>query len=289
MTGLAISPEALSAYLQNVVDGRSMREIARPIGCEPSTVMRRIAKCEELREHPEWEALLLALEKERLTATPPADDEITRATILKALGLTADQVASEFASVIHILRRSDGLLLAGDMPSAAATASGETKGTLRRVVALAALAFGWLSPIGSAGGRVRQFKATEAAIECAGLEVPCTVPVSPRAPRAKLPALVRSSPIEALYRTKQDLITVSHLRLAREFQMVYFARQNMTADAYRAIERCIPPRMLTALEEVCGKGTGFEALERMMRLPARSGKAVVAMALEALDHAGLAS
>lgn len=285
MTGLAIAPKALSSYLQNVVDGRSMREIAAPEGCEPSTVLRRIRKVEELRDHPEWEKLLAALEESRTNASAPAEPAVSRATILAALGLTAEQTASEFAATLHVLSRSDGLLLAGDMPAAAVTAAGETKTSLRRDVVLAALAFGWLTPIGPTGGKVRQFKSTDTAIECVRAEIAAHPAPSPER-RAFLPAPVqRSTPIEALLRQKQDLITLDHLRTARDFQMIYLAREAATADAYAAIMQSLPPRLLTALEEVCGKGTGFEALERKMKLPARSGKAVVAVALEVLAHA----
>lgn len=286
---LAVSPLALAAYLQNVVDGRPMREIARDFACEPSTILRRIRKCEELRDHPEWESILSALEEHRAEADAPPRGLPERRTVLAALGLTAGQARGSFAKELHILRHPSALVLVGEAPRAAITESGEVKGNMPRAVVLAALAFGWLAPHGGSAGRVRKFRITEAAIEA--IYEPQMLPPAEgeEKPRGAAKYGPMPNPIEALLRRNQDLITVDHLRTAQRFQLVYLHRESTTADTYAEIARALPPRLLMALDEVCGKGTGFEALEGKMKLPARSAKAIVALALEAVAHTGVAA
>jgi hypothetical protein len=290
-TALAIAPEALAAYLQNVVDGRPMRDIARAAGCNASTILRRIRRCEELREHPEWDAVLSALESARQRSTDPARTPVTRAGVLAALGLSAAQVASDFAGRMHILSRPDAALLAGDLPQVAIVAGGETRATMRRDVTLAALAFGWIKPAGPGTGRVRRFIATDDAIESVRHDLaPDPEPDSRSGPQRRLMRYSRQpSPLEAMLGRKQNTINADHLRIAQEFQAIYCARETVAADAWCAVVAAMAPRLLTALEDVCGEGTGLEALEQKLRIPQRSGKAVVALALEAFAHAGAAA
>lgn len=98
------------------------------------------------------------------------------------------------------------------------------------------------------------------------------------------------SPIVILMRRKgQRLVTADHLRAAQAFEVIYNTRQGFNAGTYAAICKALPPRLVQVLDEVCGKRTGLEALEARMKLPARSGKAVLAMALDAFMHAGVAA
>jgi hypothetical protein len=192
---------------------------------------------------------------------------------------------------MQLLRQPSAMVLAGDAPRAAITVDGEVKGSLARPVVLAAIAFGWLEPVGAGGGRVRKFRAGATAIEAA--YQPQMMP--PEVDGADSPARRQykfghaPNPIEALLRREQDLMTVEHLRIAHRFQLVYLHRETATAEDYAAIARAVPPRLLRVLDEVCGRGTGFQTLERKMKLPARSAKAIVALALEAVDHAGVAA
>lgn len=281
---LAVSPNILAAYFLNILDGKSMREIGRLQDCQASTVLRRIRKCEDLREHPEWDALFTALEDHQEDTRQSLSAHQSRETILAALKLNADHLAKEFAPQLQLLQQADSLLLVGDMPSAAVTVSGAVQGKMRRSVALAGLAFGWLVPVGAITGKVRQFKPTPGAIECTGRDFTATS--SPRSKRSSSAQAWRSSSLEVLHRQNPGLITADHMRIARHFQMFYLGRQDVMADVYSLVRQRLEPRLLTALEEVCGKSTGLEALETMLKLPARSGKAVVALALETLDHTG---
>ncbi len=283
-TSLAVSPNILAAYFLNILDGKSMREIGRLQDCQASTVLRRIRKCEDLREHPEWDALFTALEDHQEDTGQSLSAHLTRETILAALKLNAADIAKEFPPQLQLLQQADSLLLVGDMPSAAVTISGAVQGKMRRTVALAGLAFGWLAPVGAITGKVRQFKPTPSAIECTGRDFVSTS--SQRSKRSSSAQAWRSSTLDILHRQNPGLITVEHMRIAREFQMNYLGRQDVTADVYSVVRQRLAPRLLSALEEVCGKSTGLEALETMLKIPAKSGKAVVALALETLDHTG---
>ena len=286
-TSLAVSPNILAAYFLNILDGKSMREIGRLQNCQASTVLRRIRKCEDLREHPEWDALLSALEDHQEDTGRPLSAQLSRETILAALKLNAADLAKEFLPQLQLLQQADSLLLVGDMPSAAVTVAGAVRGKIGRAVALAGLAFGWLVPVGAITGKVRQFKPTPSAIECTGRDFVSTS--SKRTKRSSSAQAWRSSSLDILHRQNPGLITANHMRIARDFQMIYLGSQDVTADVYSVVRQRLAPRLLTALEEVCGKSTGLEALETMLKIPARSGKAVVALALETLDHTGALS
>lgn len=284
---LAVSPNVLAAYFLNILDGKSMREIGKLQDCQASTVLRRIRKCEDLREHQEWDALFTALEDHQENTRQSVSAQLSRETVLAALKLDAANLAKEFAPQILLLQQADSLLLVGEMPSAAVMVAGEVRGKMRRSVALAGLAFGWLVPVGAISGKVRQFKPTPSAIECTGRDFVSTSPR--RSKRSSSAQAWRSSPLEMLHRLNHGLITADHLRIARDFQMIYLGRQDVTADVYSVVRQSLAPRLLNALEEVCGKSTGFEAMEEALKIPARSGKAVVALALETLDHTGALS
>ncbi len=124
-TSLAVSPNILAAYFLNILDGKSMREIGRLQNCQASTVLRRIRKCEDLREHPEWDALLSALEDHQENTGQSVSAHLTRETILAALKLNAADIAKEFPPQLQLLQQADSLLLVGDMLSAAVTVAGE--------------------------------------------------------------------------------------------------------------------------------------------------------------------
>ncbi|WP_122073059.1 DUF6456 domain-containing protein [Pseudophaeobacter sp. EL27] len=283
-SSLAVSPNALAAYFLNILEGKSMREIGRLQDCQASTVLRRIRRCEDLREHPEWDALFTALENHQEDTRQSLSAHLSRETVLAALKLNAAHLAKEFSPQLQLLQQADSLLLIGDMPGGAVTVAGEVRGKMRRSVALAGLAFGWLVPVGVITGKVRQFKPTPSAIECTGRDFTATC--SHPTKRSSSAQAWRSSSLEVLHRQNPGLITADHMRIARDFQMIYLGRQDVTGDVYSVVRQRLAPRLLTALEEVCGKSTGLEALETMLKIPARSGKAVVALALETLDHTG---
>jgi len=289
MSGLAIAPEAISAYLQNVVDGCSMRKIARAMKCEASTALRRIRVCEELREHREWDALFTALEVHHEAEDTPHLELLNRGSICTALGITARHVGIEFAAHMDALVKPGSMVLAGDMTHVAVLEAAKTMPrTMARAVMLAALAFGWITPIGDGARRVRKFTLTDAALETMSASQRRALIEAPKGKSRKRYSPPRS-PLEMVLSRSQDLITPDHLHAAQSFQLTYITRETATAGEYRAITKALPQRLLTALVEVCGEGTGLEAMERKMGLPSRSGKAVVAIALEVLSHANRAA
>lgn len=284
MNGLAISRDALSSYLQNILQGRSMRQIATPLGCPPSTVLRRIRRVEDLRDIPEWERVLSALEDHLSTVEDPDFASIDRRTILTALRLTAKQVEREFRDIIAPMSIPDCFLLAGDMPTAAVMLDGEVKGTLPHVVLMASLAFGWLTPLQTGSPRLRRFKLTDAAMECTMGD--CLEPTAPNEARVRAAAHIsKQSALEVLRKRDNGLVTDDHLHTAKTFQMAYLLRGSCALDTYQALTGHVPPRLLGILEEICGKGTGFEAAEQKLKLPARSAKVLAVAALEVFSHA----
>lgn len=281
-TSLAVSPNILAAYFLNILDGKSMREIGRLQDCQASTVLRRIRKCEDLREHPEWNTLFTALEDHQEDTGRSISAHLSRETILAALKLNAADIAKEFPPQLQLLQQAESLLLVGGMPSAAVTVSGAVRGKMRRSVALTGLAFGWLVPVGAITGKVRQFKPTPSAIECTGRDFVSTS--AQRSKRSSSTQAWRSSSLEVLHRQNPGLVTANHMRIARDSKMIYLGQHDVTRDVYSVVRQRLAPRLLTALEEVCGKSTGLETLETLLKIPARYGKAVVALALETLDH-----
>lgn len=140
-TSLAVSPNILAAYFLNILDGKSMREIGRLQNCQASTVLRRIRKCEDLREHPEWDALFTVLEHHQEDTGQSLSVHLTRETILAALNLGAAELAKEFLPQLQLLQQVDSLLLVGDMPSSAVTIDRALRGLRRTPAAL----WAWLS------------------------------------------------------------------------------------------------------------------------------------------------
>jgi len=116
-TSLAVSPNVLAAYFLNILDGKSMREIGRLQDCQASTVLRRIRKCEDLREHPEWDALFTALEDHQEDTRQSLFAQLSRETILAALKLDADDLAKELPPQLQLLQQADSPLAPNALPS----------------------------------------------------------------------------------------------------------------------------------------------------------------------------
>lgn len=274
MSELAIPALTLNAYLQNVVCARPMDQIAEALKCHKSTVSRRITHCESLRDHPEWAAVLNALEDS--LETWPETALPTRRHILAALDLTAEEVRRQIRGHLTLLRAPGTEVLAGDMPMAVIL-QGDHKIRIDKDILLAALAFGWITPKDQGRGQVRKFEITPSA-----LEVQDSEPAPPDQPSPRIRYGRAVGPVEAAVRwRKQHILTETHLRAAQDLEIVHATRDGVNAERWRALTQALPPRLVTALEEVCGKHTRFEALEARMGLPARSAKLLVAVALEA--------
>ncbi|MQQ09089.1 hypothetical protein GFB49_11540 [Epibacterium sp. SM1979] len=245
-----------------------MRQIAAQDGCQPSTVLRRIRRVEDLRDIPEWDHILSAVEDHLGTEQSPDFSKIDRQTVLTALNLTARRVEREFKGAFEALADLDCFLLCGDFPKAAVIHGEKTVGSMPRVVLLAALAFGWLTLLAGSTDKMRCYKPTTAAPGCTQM----------------LAQIPQFSALEVLHKRNPELVTIEHLSTGKSFQVAYLMRGATTGETYRKTTAHIPPRLLCILEEVCGKGAGFEAVERKMNLPARSAKVLAVAALEVFAH-----
>ncbi len=65
--------QAIADYLRHVINGVSMRKIARENGVHASTVLRRIRVVEDAREEPGFDQWLTDLEQSKRTETPAQD------------------------------------------------------------------------------------------------------------------------------------------------------------------------------------------------------------------------
>ncbi|MEL7167622.1 MAG: DUF6456 domain-containing protein [Pseudomonadota bacterium] len=279
MNALAIPPLELVAYLQNVVDGRTMESTAQEFGCPRSTILRRIRRVEDKRDHPEWDAIIGALEEHRRSLRAPPQGLPGTKILQDALGVSMSVAQAEFEAHLPVLCQNEASLLIGDMPFAAVTDGAEPRGKLARNVMLFALAFGWVEPFGDQTGKVRQFRATKKAL---GVERQTAPFRSGFGDGAFLNGLAS---IENDIRRKKPTLTGEHLKAAQDFQSIFFTRETLTADTYRSLQAAVIPRLFDVLVEVCGLGTRFEELERKMGFPARSAKVIVALALESMNRA----
>ncbi len=293
MTQLFLSPFALQAYFENVLFGKTMRAIAKIQSCNASTVLNRIRKVEDARDVPELDDLIARIEAYISGQPIPPRGPMLRETVLAALGVNPRELAQSITKVIPVLSRSDAVVLSGDAPRAAIFSQDIARESLLREVFLAAVAFGWLVVTGPTDRRVRRFKLTLRAEEATVFLNSNAGELVKEAPKEKPARRMRMhcvGPLEAcVRRTAQSLITEQHIQIKERFQALYLGRNSVDPGAYEAIRKALPPRMMNVLEEVCGKSTGFEAVEKGMEIPARSAKVLVAAALETLEHAGLLS
>ncbi|PYG32399.1 DUF6456 domain-containing protein [Pelagimonas varians] len=294
MKHLFLSPYALQAYFENVLFGQSMRAIGTAQGCAPSNVLRsRIRVVENARDVPEFDDLIQRLETFILSQPMPPRGPVSRELVLRALGLDARKFSVTIAKVIPVLSKSDAIVLSGDAPRAAILAKNVAGESLSREEFLAAVAFGWLEVAGPTDRRIRRFKLTlraeEATVSLDSVKGLLANEKPQERPARKM-GWSHSCPLEACSRRSgQTLITDKHVKTKGRFQSIYLTRNAVDPGAYAAISDALPPRLMTVLEEVCGKNTGFEVVEKGMGIPARSAKVLVAAALETLDHAGLLS
>lgn len=289
-----VSPFALQAYFENVLFGKSMRDIGKLQGRNASTVLKRIRLVENARDIPEFDDLIGRIEAFIMGQSIPPRHPVSREFLLEVLGLDARALSVVMAKAIPALSRSDAVVLSGDAPRAAIYANGSSGESLSRKDFLAAVAFGWLEITGPTDRRVRRFKLTmraeEATISLDSVKGILSGEVLKEKPAARQMRWAQFCPLAScMQRSKQTLITDKHLKIKERFQSIYMIRNAVDPGAYEAIRAALPPRLMIILEEVCGKGTGFEEVEKGMEIPARSAKVLVAAALESLDHGGLLS
>lgn len=287
MSALGFPENCIDAYLGHVIEGQSLGFLAAKDGNHRSTQLRRVRRIEDLRDNPEWDSIVTQLVTYRRNRSVPSTDPVTRDTICAAFGVTLTELHAAFSATAQNLVCRGYFLAIGSLPKAAVIKDEVVILTVNRELALAALAVGWIMPDGK-GGKVRKYTATKAISEC--FSVPSFTRDEPRSPvgdvhRQTAFHLRRLTPLEFLLtRTSQGPITSDHIRLSQEFHQIYLMRDTAMAVAFSEIKQALPPRTLKILVEVCGKNTGFVAVEKEMELPARSAKAIIAFALDAYDH-----
>lgn len=290
MTGLAFPPRHLESYLAHIVDGRTLGDLARVDGGHRSTYMRRINRVEKLSDHPEWDALLTALRAARLRRDYPttADGEVTRETVAQALSLTCHQIRRDFYMPARRLSNRDAYLIIGEMPKAAVVLDNAPTISVGRELVLAALAFGWITPFGAPGLKVRRFKATQdiaevwdTALDAALGTGTISNEAAPEHPATAYSYSNRVTPLEQLFRRKdQTYVTPEHLQLDRQFHEIYLMRESGGGPEFQRLIQGIHPRVLEVLVEICGKRKGLEETEKRLGWPARSAKLAVIHALD---------
>lgn len=273
MSALAIPAATFTTYFANVIDGQGQREIARLEGVEPSTIHRRIVKCEGLRDCPEWDAIFDALAP-AYRAAPGSP--ITPNAVACALGLSCTDILDRFADCKPDLERRGSDLVCGAFEKAAIVVDGALVYTMAHKMALAFIAFGFVTMHGKPNGAVRRYRLT-----AKGRPVATSPDGQPTFASAPVP---NQMALTAYMRRGQSLVTPAHLASAQSYAELHSLRGGVTGDEYALITSKMPPRLVRVLDAVCGENEGFEAVEARENLPARSCKVLVVAALEVFSQ-----
>lgn len=255
----AVSPDAISAYLLHVGACCSQSSIAAARGVHRSSVHRAVLAVETLRDAPEWDAILTALQDaamQRVARLSLVDFRIEAAMRAVAGG---DAAAPVLAAAPALLARGAAVWVNPALPMALVSRpDGEKLDSLPRKVVLAGLLAGWFDLI-RPGPRLSMLRPAPAFL--ADLRQAMGF-----LPRTDLPALLRL-----------DLTpggTVAAHRFARAYRqspaLVDVIRGKMPRELYRPLEICI------------GQGAGLEEMERACALPAQAGRPLLAAALAVL-------
>lgn len=279
MTGLALPGEAIASYIAHVVDGRTLRECAAVEGVSPSTILRRVRRCELCRDLPEWEAIFGALEAAHARVARNYPLPPTRGLVAVALGTTEAAVHRECAAILSDLWAVGAVLVCGDTaPRAAVVNRGKPYGSISRAAVACALAFGWIEARPSPSGRLRCFAAAPAAVEAR------FAPGSSEALAARAHAPVSMLPVDVLARTSPEIFTADHVRLGVRFGDIFRDRDAARAEEWARVTAGLPDRHRSALEQFLIDGVGLASIEDRFGLVSRSGKVFLACILEALGH-----
>ncbi|RWR09729.1 DUF6456 domain-containing protein [Paenirhodobacter populi] len=291
---LAIAPLGLNFYLRHVVYGEEQREIARRSGVAASNVCRHVQRVEGLREDdasPEWREILDALEAHLVAgfeAFPSSG--VTVDMLLAALGETPEGMRAAFSEASAPAARAGAVIVSSaGMPYAAVMHHGKPAGRVPRPAVLAAVAVGFVRPVGTKG-RVRTFTVDRAAVRAGGAEPPSALvdPTGGEAPGVRGRNVApEEPPINRIHRKNPELVGREDLRTAQEFGLLWGMREAEMSSFYDRLRKTLAPRLFRILELVCGERVGLEVAEAEMGLPARSGKVLLSVALETARHSGV--
>jgi len=162
-------PKSAIHYLEHTVTGQSLREIARATGCHASTVMRRVRRCENLRDDPLVDGALdrLGARRPHIADAPFQSEGPLNMTANNAARITAEddpQMAgkalralrrmAESGAVMAVAKDMEKAVVVRDLPGGASTPTTVVDREVAEVLALNE----WIS--GEAFGRVARYRIT---------------------------------------------------------------------------------------------------------------------------------
>jgi len=257
---LTVCGEAVAAYLAHTVAGRTVRGIARAAGVEPSTITRRVRRVEDLRDNPEWDEILTALEAGFMARDPMAP--ITVEAVFMALDVTKEDLRGAVRRLLPSVKLPLSFIATstGVDKCMSPAPDGPPNIFIPRRVLLAGLAVGWFR-LQAGGEKVRKYEVA-----------PPARAVFPAAPAA----LVTGAPavVAMAARKHPDLFTDYRQRVAVAVQVAA-----LCGDAAK-LEAALPGTINATLAHVCAHDRGLVELEAEMGWPARSGKLALALALD---------
>lgn len=249
------APECLFAYLSNVAASHSIRAIARSRNVHASTILRQVRRVEDLRENPEWDAILGAMETEFKGAAKPAIALLNPgAFALAALGVKLCDYVSGLAAIRRYSARPGATLVFSE--SQAAIVWGlEVVHRVDRNVALVVLAHGLFPVQKYTGPKVRQY--------------------------AELKKQPAEDAILRLNKRHPDLMTAARAAHADKMAKLF----SLEGPALDHVRDELPEPLFSLLEMVIRDLKGLEETERALAIPARSGKLALCIALDFADLA----
>ena len=160
-------PLSHALYLDHVEAGLPLRELARRTGAHPSTVLRRVRRCEARRDDPLVDEALAALATARQPQTADVQDEdplpMTASFRIAPASALPDAATldREARRILRRLAEPDTLLVvAADLDRAAVMRDDRRLATLDRAVAQAFALKDWITPTRT--GRVTLYRLTAA-------------------------------------------------------------------------------------------------------------------------------
>ena len=160
-------PDAVQAYLAHVVDGQSIRSLARNAGCHASTILRQVRRCEQRRDDPLIDHALKRLGRELPPgSTPaPAKGNMTMSAIASERLPDTELLEAEGLRILRRLAEPGACLAVADgMETAVVVREGADGNTVRtgavsRETAEAMALREWI--VTRQGGRVARYHITQ--------------------------------------------------------------------------------------------------------------------------------
>lgn len=256
---LAINGRHLSDYLRHTTKSEAIRRLAKETGEHPSTMCRRVARIEALRDCEEWDSIIEAT----LEHWADCPQEITRDMVLDALGVNLKVLRLELRRVASHLIAPDGMIVAAQkLDRVLVTSPGTEPDSLDRSVLLGAVALGMVTQVDAGGSSgLRKYRATQ---EIRGAQAATL--------GNGLIELVRMSGTRGF----APLSGPERIKTAASIELLF------ATDSPRGLSDNMPERLFEVLKAGV-EGSGFEAMEKRFGWSSRSAKVVMAIALDAAD------